>query len=154
MDSIKQILREPYYIPKDTNLLTQLQNFQERHERMAYIVDEYGDLMGLITIEDIIEEIVGEFTTQSPLFTSSVKKMRDGSLVLDGAMTLRDLNRDFQLKFPLDGAKTLNGLILDHLQQIPETGISIRVGDYYLEILQTKDKSVKSVKLISRKMDK
>jgi len=125
MDSIEQILREPYYIPKDTNLLTQLQNFQERHERMAYIVDEYGDLMGLITIEDIIEEIVGEFTTQSPLFASSAKKMRDGSLVLDGAMTLRDLNRDFQLEFPLDGAKTLNGLILDHLQQIPETGISI-----------------------------
>ncbi len=100
MDSIEQILREPYYIPKDTNLLTQLQNFQERHERMAYIVDEYGDLMGLITIEDIIEEIVGEFTTQSPLFSSSAKKMRDGSLVLDGAMTLRDLNRDFQLDIP------------------------------------------------------
>ncbi|MDA0360666.1 MAG: CNNM domain-containing protein [Proteobacteria bacterium] len=153
MDSIEQILREPYYIPKDTNLLTQLQNFQERHERMAYIVDEYGDLMGLITIEDIIEEIVGEFTTQSPLFASSAKKMRDGSLVLDGAMTLRDLNRDFQLEFPLDGAKTLNGLILDHLQQIPETGISIHIADYYLEILQTKDKSVKSVKLISRKME-
>jgi Mg2+/Co2+ transporter CorB len=80
--------------------------------------------------------------------------MRDGSLVLDGAMTLRDLNRDFELEFPLDGAKTLNGLILDHLQQIPETGISINVADYYLEILQTKDKSVKSVKLISRKMEK
>jgi Mg2+/Co2+ transporter CorB len=154
MDSIEQILREPYYIPKDTNLLAQLQNFQERRERIAYIVDEYGELMGLITIEDIIEEIVGEFTTQSPLFTSSAKTMRDGSLVLDGAMTLRDLNRDFQLEFPLDGAKTLNGLILDHLQQIPETGISIHIADYYLEILQTKDKSVKSVKLISRKMEK
>ncbi len=154
MESIKQILKDPYYIPKDTNLLAQLQNFQERQERMAYIVDEYGDLMGLITIEDIIEEIVGEFTTQSPLFTSSAKQMRDGSLVLDGAMTLRDLNRDFQLEFPLDGAKTLNGLILDHLQQIPETGISIQISDYYLEILQTKDKSVKSVKLISRKLEK
>jgi Mg2+/Co2+ transporter CorB len=151
IESIEQVLKEPYYIPKDTNLLTQLQNFQERQERMAYIVDEYGDLMGLITIEDIIEEIVGEFTTQSPLFTSSVKKMRDGSLVLDGAMTLRDLNRDFELNFPLDGAKTLNGLILDHLEQIPETGISIQISDYYLEILQTKDKFVKSVKLVSRK---
>ena len=151
IESIEQVLKEPYYIPKDTNLLTQLQHFQERQERMAYIVDEYGDLMGLITIEDIIEEIVGEFTTQSPLFTSSVKKMRDGSLVLDGAMTLRDLNRDFKLNFPLDGAKTLNGLILDHLEQIPETGISIQISDYYLEILQTKDKFVKSVKLVSRK---
>lgn len=154
IESIEQILREPYYIPKDTNLLTQLQNFQERHERIAYIVDEYGDLMGLITIEDIIEEIVGEFTTQSPLFTSSAKQMKDGSLVLDGALTLRDLNRDFQLEFPVDGAKTLNGLILDHLQQIPEAGISIQISHYYLEILQTKDKSVKSVKLISRKADK
>lgn len=110
--------------------------------------------MGLITIEDIIEEIVGEFTTQSPLFTSSAKQMKDGSLVLDGALTLRDLNRDFQLEFPVDGAKTLNGLILDHLQQIPEAGISIQISHYYLEILQTKDKSVKSVKLISRKADK
>ena len=154
IESIEQILREPYYIPKDTNLLTQLQNFQERNERIAYIVDEYGDLMGLITIEDIIEEIVGEFTTQSPLFTSSAKQMKDGSLVLDGALTLRDLNRDFQLEFPVDGAKTLNGLILDHLQQIPEAGISIQISHYYLEILQTKDKSVKSVKLISRKADK
>ena len=151
MESIEQVLKEPYYIPKDTSLLTQLQNFQERHERMAYVVDEYGDLMGLITIEDIIEEIVGEFTTQSPLFTTSAKKMLDGSLVIDGAVTLRDLNRDFNLNFPLDGAKTLNGLILDHLQQIPETGISIQISDYYLEILQTKDKSVKSVKLVSRK---
>ena len=151
MESIEQVLKEPYYIPKDTSLLTQLQNFQERHERMAYVVDEYGDLMGLITIEDIIEEIVGEFTTQSPLFTTSAKKMLDGSLVIDGAVTLRDLNRDFNLNFPLDGAKTLNGLILDHLQQIPETGISVQISDYYLEILQTKDKSVKSVKLVPRK---
>jgi Mg2+/Co2+ transporter CorB len=116
---------------------------------MAYVVDEYGDLMGLITIEDIIEEIVGEFTTQSPLFATSAKEMVDGSLVIDGAVTLRDLNRDFNLNFPLDGAKTLNGLILDHLQQIPETGISIQISGHYLEILQTKDKSVKSVKLVS-----
>ena len=149
MESIEQVLKQPYYIPKDTSLLTQLQNFQERHERMAYVVDEYGDLMGLITIEDIIEEIVGEFTTQSPLFATSAKEMVDGSLVIDGAVTLRDLNRDFNLNFPLDGAKTLNGLILDHLQQIPETGISIQISGHYLEILQTKDKSVKSVKLVS-----
>ena len=145
--SIKQILKEPYFIPKDTGLLAQLQNFQERHERMAYIVDEYGELMGLITIEDIIEEIVGEFTTQSPLIATSVTKMSDGSLVLDGAMTLRELNREHNLSLPLEGAKTLNGLILEELQQIPETGISLRIGDYYLEILQTKDRSVKSVKL-------
>ncbi|MDA0237760.1 MAG: CNNM domain-containing protein [Proteobacteria bacterium] len=151
MESIEQVMKAPYYIPKDTNLLTQLQNFQECHERMAYVVDEYGNLMGLITIEDIIEEIVGEFTTRSPLSTTSAKKMMDGSLIIDGAVTLRDLNRDFNLNFPIDGAKTLNGLILDHLQQIPETGISIQISGHNLEILQTKDKFIKSVKLVSSK---
>jgi len=149
-ESIQQVLRDPYFIPKDTKLLAQLQNFQERQERMAYIVDEYGTLMGMITIEDIIEEIVGEFTTQSPILSASGKVLHDGSLVLDGSMTLREINRDFKLNLNLDGPKTLNGLILEHLQQIPETGISIQIDSYYMEILQTKDKSVKSVKLTSK----
>jgi len=149
-ESIQQVLRDPYFIPKDTKLLAQLQNFQERQERMAYIVDEYGTLMGMITIEDIIEEIVGEFTTQSPVLSASGKVLHDGSLVLDGSMTLREINRDFKLNLNLDGPKTLNGLILEHLQQIPETGISIQIDGYYMEILQTKDKSVKSVKLTSK----
>jgi len=149
-ESIQQVLRDPYFIPKDTKLLAQLQNFQERQERMAYIVDEYGTLMGMITIEDIIEEIVGEFTTQSPILSASGKVLHDGSLVLDGSMTLREINRDFKLNLNLDGPKTLNGLILEHLQQIPETGISIQIDGYYMEILQTKDKSVKSVKLTSK----
>ena len=149
-ESIQQVLKDPYFIPKDTKLLAQLQNFQERQERMAYIVDEYGTLMGMITIEDIIEEIVGEFTTQSPVLSASGKVLHDGSLVLDGSMTLREINRDFKLNLNLDGPKTLNGLILEHLQQIPETGISIQIDSYYMEILQTKDKSVKSVKLTSK----
>ena len=149
-ESIQQVLKDPYFIPKDTKLLAQLQNFQERQERMAYIVDEYGTLMGMITIEDIIEEIVGEFTTQSPILSASGKVLHDGSLVLDGSMTLREINRDFKLNLNLDGPKTLNGLILEHLQQIPETGISIQIDGYYMEILQTKDKSVKSVKLTSK----
>jgi len=149
-ESIQQVLRDPYFIPKDTKLLAQLQNFQERQERMAYIVDEYGTLMGMITIEDIIEEIVGEFTTQSPVLSASGKVLHDGSLVLDGSMTLREINRDFKLNLNLDGPKTLNGLILEQLQQIPETGISIQIDGYYMEILQTKDKSVKSVKLTSK----
>lgn len=149
-ESIQQVLKDPYFIPKDTKLLAQLQNFQERQERMAYIVDEYGTLMGMITIEDIIEEIVGEFTTQSPILSASGKVLHDGSLVLDGSMTLREINRDFKLNLNLEGPKTLNGLILEHLQQIPETGISIQIDGYYMEILQTKDKSVKSVKLTSK----
>ena len=152
-ESIQQVLKDPYFIPKDTKLLAQLQNFQERQERMAYIVDEYGTLMGMITIEDIIEEIVGEFTTQSPILSASGKVLNDGSLVLDGSMTLREINRDFKLNLNLEGPKTLNGLILEHLQQIPETGISIQIDGYYMEILQTKDKSVKSVKLTSKISD-
>ena len=137
-ETIEQHMRPANFVPEIKMADDLLKEMQKNQIHLAIVVDEYGGTAGIITIEDIIEEIVGEFTTQSPLFTSSVKKMRDGSLVLDGAMTLRDLNRDFELNFPLDGAKTLNGLILDHLEQIPETGISIQISDYYLEILQTK----------------
>jgi len=146
-DDIAQAIKAPYFIPKDTALLAQLQNFQEQKDRMGCVVNEYGELLGLVTIEDIIEEIIGEFTTQSPLALTTVKAMDDGSIVADGATTIREINREFKFDLPLDGPKTLNGLILEELQQIPEAGISIEVEGHYFEILQTKDKSVKSVRI-------
>jgi len=146
-DDIAQAIKAPYFIPKDTALLAQLQNFQEQKDRMGCVVNEYGELLGLVTIEDIIEEIIGEFTTQSPLALTTTKAMDDGSIVADGATTIREINREFKFHLPLDGPKTLNGLILEELQQIPEAGISIEVEGHYFEILQTKDKSVKSVRI-------
>ena len=147
-DAIREIMREPYFIPLGTPLLTQLQNFQEHRDRIGLVVDEYGELMGLVTIEDIIEEIIGEFTTQSPMQTARFKRLEDGSIVVEGGSLLRDLNRKLAYRFPLDGPKTLNGLILEHLQTIPEPGTSLKLAGYPLEILQTQDRVVKSVRLL------
>ncbi|HWQ37466.1 MAG TPA: HlyC/CorC family transporter [Burkholderiales bacterium] len=147
-EAINEVLREPYFIPLGTPLLTQLQNFQEHRDRIGLVVDEYGELMGLVTIEDIIEEIIGEFTTQSPLQTARFKRLEDGSIVVEGASLLRDLNRKLGYRFPLDGPKTLNGLILEHLQTIPEPGTSVKLAGYPIEILQTQDRVIKSVRLL------
>ena len=128
-------------------MLAQLQNFQDRQDRFALIVDEYGDLMGLVTIEDILEEIIGEFTTQSPLQAADWKRLEDGSVVVDGAASLRDLNRQLGYQFPVDGPKTLNGLLLEHLQEIPEPGTSLKLAGYPVEILHVQHRSIKSARL-------
>ena len=149
-ETLREVMREPYFIPLGTPLLTQLQNFQEQQDRMGLVVDEYGELKGLLTLEDILEEIIGEFTTQSPLAqTSRFRRAEDGSILVEGGSTLRDLNRKLGYKFPLDGPKTLNGLILEHLQDIPEPGTSVKIAGYALEILQTQDRVIKSVRLLS-----
>lgn len=147
-DTLKEIMREPYFIPLDTPLLTQLQNFQEQQDRMALVVDEYGELKGLLTLEDILEEIIGEFTTHSPLQTARFRRMEDGSIIVEGGSLLRDLNRKLGYRFPLDGPKTLNGLILEHLQDIPEPGTSLKLAGYPLEVLQTQDRVIRSVRLL------
>jgi Mg2+/Co2+ transporter CorB len=148
-ETLKESMREPYFIPMGTPLLTQLQNFQEQQDRMGLVVDEYGELKGLLTLEDILEEIIGEFTTQSPLAqTARFRRDEDGSILVEGGSTLRDLNRKLAYKFPLDGPKTLNGLILEHLQDIPEPGTSVKIAGYPMEILQTQDRVIKSVRLL------
>jgi Mg2+/Co2+ transporter CorB len=147
-DTLKEIMREPYFIPLDTPLLTQLQNFQEQQDRMALVVDEYGELKGLLTLEDILEEIIGEFTTHSPLQTARFRRMEDGSIIVEGGSLLRELNRKLGYRFPLDGPKTLNGLILEHLQDIPEPGTSLKLAGYPLEVLQTQDRVIRSVRLL------
>ncbi|ADE12923.1 HlyC/CorC family transporter [Sideroxydans lithotrophicus] len=147
ISQFRNILHDPYFIPSDTPLLKQLQQFQERQTRMGLVVDEYGELLGLVTLENILEEIVGDFTTQSPAQTGKFLRQDDGSLLLEGSTSLRELNRKLGLHLPLGEAKTLNGLILEHLQDIPEAGTSLKIGDYPIEIIQTQDRAVKVARL-------
>jgi len=150
-DTLMQILRPPYYVPAGTPLLAQLQNFQEEEERLGLVVDEYGELMGLITLEDILEEIIGEFTTHSPLHGGGITRQDDGSVLAEGVTSLRELNRKLGTQFVLDGPKTLNGLILEHLEDIPEPGTMLKIGDVPIEIVQTQDRAVRSARIHPRK---
>lgn len=145
--SLREMIREPYFVPSATPLLSQIQNFQEHEDRISLVVDEYGEIMGLVTLEDILEEIIGEFTTQSPLMTRGLHRQPDGSYVIEGGTLLRELNRKLGFNFPLDGPKTLNGLILEHLQDIPEPNTSVRIAGHPLEIVQTQDRVIKSVRV-------
>jgi len=147
-DKLRELMREPYFVPAGTPLFSQLQNFQEQQDRMSLVVDEYGELMGLVTLEDILEELIGEFTTQSPLQTGGFVKQPDGSYLVEGATLLRELNRKLGFGFPLDGPKTLNGLILEHLQSMPEPNTSVKIAGHPLEIVQTHDRVVKAVRVV------
>lgn len=144
---LRELIREPFFVPSGTPLFSQLQNFQEYQDRVNLVVDEYGELMGLVTLEDILEEIVGEFTTQSPMKSAGYFPQEDGSYLIEGGIVLRDLNRKLGFHFPLDGPKTLNGLILEHLRDIPEPNTSVKIAGYPLEIVQTQDRVVKAVRL-------
>ncbi len=146
-ERLKTLVREPYYVPSGTPLFSQLQNFQEHQDRIALVVDEYGDFKGLITLEDILEEIIGEFTTSSPLRTGGYYPQPDGSFLVEGSTPLRDLNRKLGFQFPLDGPKTVNGLVLEHLQEIPEPSTSMKIANHAIEIVQTQDRVVKAVRI-------
>ena len=149
--TLKEIMREPYFIPEGTPLLQQLTLFQENQRRMALVVDEYGEIQGLVTLQDILEEIVGEFTSQSPMNTGLYRRQDDGSVIVEGSCPLRVLNRKLGFNFPLDGPKTINGLLLEHLEDIPETGVAMKFADYPIEILQVQDTMVKAVRLMPPK---
>ncbi len=146
-DHLRQIMREPYFIPSETPLFTQLQQFQEHQDRLCFVVDEYGELMGLLTLEDIVEELIGEFATHSPLQSTRFHRQADGTYLVEGGSLLRELNRKLGYRFPLDGPKTLNGLIIEHLQDIPEPGTSLKLAGHMMEIVQTQDRAVKAVRL-------
>jgi Mg2+/Co2+ transporter CorB len=148
-ESLREMIREPYFVPATTPLLSQIQNFQEHADRVSLVVDEYGEIKGLVTLEDILEEIIGEFTTQSPLMARGLHRQPDGSYVIEGGTLLRELNRKLGFSFPLDGPKTLNGLILEHLQDIPEPNTSVRIAGHPMEIVQTQDRVIKSVRVIA-----
>lgn len=145
--TLKESLEEPYFVPAGTPLFTQLRNFQSGRRRLALVVDEYGELQGLVTLEDLLEEMVGEFTTQAPSGMGLLRQEEDGSWLAEGTVLLRHLNRKLGLSLPLDGPKTLNGLLLEHFEDIPEAGVSIKLGDVPVEIVQTQDRAVKVARI-------
>jgi Mg2+/Co2+ transporter CorB len=146
-ETLREIMRPPFFVPAGTPLLTQLQNFQENQRRIGLVVDEYGELQGLVTLEDILEEIVGEFTSHSPAHNAQFTVQDDGSVIAEGTCSLRQLNRKLGLHFDTNGPKTINGLILEHLEEIPEQGTSLKVDGYPIEIIQTQDRMVKVVRI-------
>ncbi len=139
--------RELYFVPEGTSLNTQLVQFQRQRRRVAFVVDEYGDIQGLVTLEDLLEEIVGEFTAEHSSLQRDVRRDKDGSFVVNASASVRALNRRMGWTLPTSGPRTLNGQIIEYLETIPEPGTSLRIGDYALEILQTSDNAVRTVRL-------
>lgn len=146
-DSLKAITRKPYFIPEGTALTTQLINFQKNKRRMGFVVDEYGDIQGLVALEDILEEIVGEFTTDPNAKFNSFYQDIDGSYLIDGSTHVREINRQLEIDLPTSGPRTINGLILEHLEMIPEAGTSLKINDFALEVMQVKNNMVKTVRI-------
>ena len=144
--AVVEVLDEPYYVPATTSALAQMQYFQENRERLALVVDEYGELMGLVTLEDIIEEMIGKFTTTLPA-AGPLAWDENGTATADGAMPLREVNRALGLSLPTDGPKTLNGLIVEHLQEIPEADVSIKINNVPMEIVHAQGRTIKTVRI-------
>lgn len=144
-DDFRKIIREAYYVPTGTPLNTQLLNFQREKRRNAMVVNEYGDILGLVTLEDILEEIVGEFTTDPSASRKDVHTKEDGTYLINGSITVRELNKILDWKLPTEGPKTLNGLIIEYLEHIPEPGTSMLLENYPIEIIQTTKNAVKTV---------
>lgn len=145
-----KFLRPAYYVPIDTPVMQQLLIMQKEHHRLGLVVDEYGDLQGMITMDEILEEIVGEFNTLAPGDAQDVHKQSDGSFMVYGTASIRDLNKTMGWKLPVDGPKTLNGLILEKLEDIPQTGTTMLIDNYPVEVVQTKGAAVKIVRIYPR----
>ena len=146
---LDEFITEPYFIPATTPAMAQLQYFQEHKQRVALVVDEYGELLGMVTLEDIMEEFVGEFTTGTPLRSEAFAWDADGTALVEGTSSLRALNRKLGLALPVDGPKTLNGLIVEYLRDIPESGLSVKIAGVPMEIVQTEDRAIKTVRLFA-----
>jgi len=146
-DTLESMLSEPYFVPATTPVLAQMQYFQENRERIALVVDEYGELMGLLTLEDIIEEIIGKFTTSLPSAGQALAWDASGAATAEGATPVREVNRALGLSLPIDGPKTLNGLILEQLQDIPEADVSIKIGNVPMEIVHAQGRAIKTVRI-------
>lgn len=146
-EGLESIVRESYFIPEATPLNTQLLNFQRQRRRIGLVVDEYGDIQGLVTLDDILEEIVGEFTTDPSTSSKDIHPQEDGSFLVDGSANIRELNRIMQWELPTDGPKTLNGMITEYLETIPEAGTSLLLEGYPIDIVQTGSNTVKTVRI-------
>jgi Mg2+/Co2+ transporter CorB len=145
-DELSELTQEPYFIPNNTSLYQQLINFQQKKQRFAVVVDEYGVIVGLITLQDVLEEVIGEFTTDPSDSSPDIQKMADESLLINGNITIREINRTLKWSLPTDGPKTLNGLILEYLEAIPEPGTSLKLYKHPIEIIQMEENAVKLIK--------
>ncbi len=146
-NDLEELLVEPYFVPEGTPLSTQLLQFQKRRQRFALIVDEYGDIQGIVTLEDILEEIVGEFTTDPATEEEDFVRESDTTFLVNGTANIREMNRVMNWTLPTDGAKTLNGLILEHLETIPESGTGLKVEGYPIEIVETRENRVQLARI-------
>ena len=147
-EKLIELLEEPYFVPESTPLHTQLFKFQTHRERMAMVVDEYGDLEGLVTIDDILEEIVGDYTTDHAQSASTdLHPQEDGSWLIDAATYIRDINRELSWSLPTDGPKTLNGLIVETLEMIPDNSVSLMIGDYRMEVVSIRDQRIRTARI-------
>jgi Mg2+/Co2+ transporter CorB len=142
-----QLMRETYFVPESTPLTTQLVNFQKEKRRIALVVDEYGEVKGIVTLEDILEEIVGNFTSNLSEQTTDIHLQEDGSYLIDGSASIRDINRTLKWHLPTDGPKTLSGLLTEQLESIPENHVGIRLPRHFAEIIQVKDNIIKTVRM-------
>ncbi|MFT5603276.1 MAG: Mg2+/Co2+ transporter CorB, partial [Paracoccaceae bacterium] len=155
LDLLMKTVKDPYFVPESTPLHTQLFNFQKQKHRQGVVVDEYGVVQGIVTLEDLLEEIVGEFTSNLIEDNNQdIIPQKDGSHILDGTATIRDINRATSWELPTDGPKTLNGLLLEHLESFPDGLACVRLGKYFFEITETKDNLIKSVRATSLKKPK
>jgi len=150
IEELMRYVREAYYVPENTPLNTQLLQFQRQKRRIGMVVDEYGDILGLVTLEDILEEIVGEFTSEPLTTIKDIHPQEDGTYLVDGSATIRELNRSMGWELPSDGPKTFNGLIIEHLESIPEPGTSVLIAGYPIEIVQSKENTVKTARVSPR----
>jgi len=146
-EDLTELLEEPYFVPEGTPLSTQLVQFQRRRKRIALVVDEYGDIQGIVTLEDILEEIVGEFTTDPADEIDDVIREGTNTWIVDGTANIRELNRSQDWDLPTDGPKTLNGLILELLETIPEPRTCLKISGYPIEIVETDDNRIRSVRV-------
>ncbi len=146
-DALEREMEQPYYIPEGTPLNTQLMNFQQKKLRLAVVVDEYGEVLGLVALEDILEEIVGEFTSNLAESEESILPQRDGSYIIAGTASIRDVNKALEWQLPTDGPKTLSGLILEYLESFPDANAGLAIGDYRLEILELEGNVVQAVRV-------
>jgi len=147
---LEALVTEPYYVPEGTPLSTQLVQFQKLRQRIALIVDEYGDIQGIVTLEDILEEIVGEFTTDPSSEDEDIVREAQNTFLVNGAANIREMNRAMDWTLPTDGPKTLNGLIVEYLETIPEPGTSLKIEGYPIEIVETNENRVKTVRIYPR----
>jgi Mg2+/Co2+ transporter CorB len=147
-----QVTRDPYFVPETAQLHNQLFNFQKEQRRIAIVVNEYGNVQGIATLEDILEEIVGDFTSDMSATSQDITPQDDGSFIIDGSTNIRDLNKALKYVLPITGPKTFSGLIIEHLESIPESNICLKINDYCIEVLKVKANTIASAKIWEREI--